>query len=245
MFTWWSLKVARIFGLVWIRPLSISKIADLPVNSGFTGSLSMNGIGTLVTHCWKSVAATYAWCLCSSAMSMPIRNPSIFSFSMTLSLGCEETRFVTILGCSFPIGGYKLRRHLATWQNPERFGRALSLVPTNLSFCQCAYAFTTPQCLCYNCEKNPCLRSFLLFTDTWITPKVLVVAKSKKIRSERPRTLSPYELWFSVVVKEKMKDREFRTVQDILHRLMETWNDLTFKNVQSVFREWQIRLNGS
>jgi hypothetical protein len=64
------------------------------------------------------------------------------------------------LGCSFPIGEYKLWRHLATWQTLYRFGRALSLVPAKLSFCQCQYAFTTLQCLCYNCEKDPCSRSW-------------------------------------------------------------------------------------
>jgi hypothetical protein len=40
-----------------------------------------------------------------------------------------------------------------------------------------------------------------------------------------------------------MKDGEFRTVQDILPRMTEIWNDITFKNIQSVFREWQLRLN--
>jgi hypothetical protein len=44
--------------------------------------------------------------------------------------------------------------------------------------------------------------------------------------------------------KKKIKSREFRTVQDIPLRLAEIWNDLTFEDVQSVFREWQIRLNG-
>jgi hypothetical protein len=45
------------------------------------------------------------------------------------------------------------------------------------------------------------------------------------------------------MAKEKMKGRRFRTVQDILRRLTEIWNNLTFKDVQSVFHEWQIRLN--
>jgi hypothetical protein len=67
--------------------------------------------------------------------------------------------FSTILGLSFPIGGYKLRRHLATWHILYRFGRALSPVPTKLSFCQCASVLTTLQCLCDNCDRNPCSRS--------------------------------------------------------------------------------------
>jgi hypothetical protein len=54
---------------------------------------------------------------------------------------------------------------------------------------------------------------------------------------------SPYDLWFFGIAKEKMKDRQFRAVQDFLPRLAEICNDLTFEDVQYVFREWQIRLN--
>jgi hypothetical protein len=45
------------------------------------------------------------------------------------------------------------------------------------------------------------------------------------------------------MAKEKMKDREFHTVQDLCRRLTEIWNDLTFEDIQSVFLEWKIRLN--
>jgi hypothetical protein len=45
------------------------------------------------------------------------------------------------------------------------------------------------------------------------------------------------------MAKEKMKDHKFHTVQDSLRCLTEIWNDLTFEDVRSVFREWQIRLN--
>jgi CRISPR/Cas system endoribonuclease Cas6 (RAMP superfamily) len=47
------------------------------------------------------------------------------------------------------------------------------------------------------------------------------------------------------MANEKMKDCEFPTVQKMLYRLTEIWNDLAFEDIQSVFREWQIRLNGS
>jgi hypothetical protein len=57
-FTLWSFKLASPSGLVWIEQLSISKIADSPVNSGFVRSLSMNGIRKFVTYYWKSVAVT-------------------------------------------------------------------------------------------------------------------------------------------------------------------------------------------
>jgi hypothetical protein len=40
-----------------------------------------------------------------------------------------------------------------------------------------------------------------------------------------------------------MKDREFCTVQDILRSLAEIRNDLTFEDIQFVFRDWQIRFN--
>jgi hypothetical protein len=45
------------------------------------------------------------------------------------------------------------------------------------------------------------------------------------------------------MAKENVTGREFRRVQDILRRLTEIWNDLTFEDVRSVFRERQIRLN--
>jgi hypothetical protein len=45
------------------------------------------------------------------------------------------------------------------------------------------------------------------------------------------------------MAKGKMKDREFRTVQDILRRLTDAWNGLTFEDAYPVFREWQGGLN--
>jgi hypothetical protein len=44
------------------------------------------------------------------------------------------------------------------------------------------------------------------------------------------------------MAKGTMRDGEFQTVQDILGRFAEIWNDLTFEDVQSMFLEWQIRL---
>jgi hypothetical protein len=55
--------------------------------------------------------------------------------------------------------------------------------------------------------------------------------------------LSLCDFWFFEMAKKQMKDREFCTVQDILRRLTEIWNDLTFEDVQSMFCEPQIRLN--
>jgi transposase len=55
--------------------------------------------------------------------------------------------------------------------------------------------------------------------------------------------LSPCDFWFVGMAKGKIKDREFHTVQDIRGRLTEISNGLTFEDVQSVFLEWNIRLN--
>jgi hypothetical protein len=65
-------------------------------------------------------------------------------------------------------------------------------------------------------------------------------------RSPHPpysRDLSPCDCWFFGIAKGKMRDRECHTVQDILGRLTEIWNGLTFEDLKSVFLEWQIRPN--
>jgi hypothetical protein len=66
------------------------------------------------------------------------------------------------------------------------------------------------------------------------------------VRSPQPPyspDLRPCGFWFFGMAKGKMRDREFHTVQDILGRLTEIWNGLTFEDVQSVFLEGQLRLN--
>jgi hypothetical protein len=45
------------------------------------------------------------------------------------------------------------------------------------------------------------------------------------------------------MAKGEIKDRAFHTVRDIHPRLTEIWNGLNFKDVQSVSRQWKIRLN--
>jgi hypothetical protein len=45
------------------------------------------------------------------------------------------------------------------------------------------------------------------------------------------------------VAKGEMNDQKSHTVGDIRRRLTEIWNDLTFKDVQSVFLEWKIKLH--
>jgi hypothetical protein len=69
-------------------------------------------------------------------------------------------RLCPVLGCLFRVKWDKLWRSLSTWQTTYRCGRALSPVPARLSFRQCTHAFTTLQSLCYNCERDACLRSW-------------------------------------------------------------------------------------
>jgi hypothetical protein len=44
------------------------------------------------------------------------------------------------------------------------------------------------------------------------------------------------------MVKQKIKDREFCSAQDMLRRLSDAWNDLIFEDIQRVFLEWMDRL---
>jgi hypothetical protein len=66
------------------------------------------------------------------------------------------------------------------------------------------------------------------------------------IRSSDPpysSDLSSDDFCFFGMAKGKMKDRKFHTVQDVLGRLTQIWNDITFEDVRSVFIEWQIPVN--
>jgi hypothetical protein len=44
------------------------------------------------------------------------------------------------------------------------------------------------------------------------------------------------------MVKEKIKDRDFCSAQDILRSLSDARSDLTFENIQRVFLKWMDRL---
>jgi transposase len=54
--------------------------------------------------------------------------------------------------------------------------------------------------------------------------------------------LSPYDFWFFGMVKQKIKDREFCSAQEILRSLSDAWSDVTFEDIQRVFLEWMDRL---
>jgi hypothetical protein len=60
---------------------------------------------------------------------------------------------------------------------------------------------------------------------------------------------SPYSPYFSPcdfllfgMLKEKMKDGVFQSEQYILAAITRSWNELTFEDIQRVFRNWMERL---
>jgi hypothetical protein len=154
--------------------------------------------------------------------------------------------------------GYKLRRRLATWQNPYRYGRSLSLVPIKLSFCRCAYAFTTLRCLCYNCEKDPCSRSWSQKIHSRMGISYTIQpskSDNSRIQVEIDRNglvCCPLHLLLLIWVNANFGSLEWGGKNEgpqISHSSRDSRpfdGDLEwyhFEDVQSVFREWQIRLN--
>jgi transposase len=54
--------------------------------------------------------------------------------------------------------------------------------------------------------------------------------------------LSPYDFWLFEILKQKMKERVFQSEEQILAAITESWNELTFEDIQRVFRNWMERL---
>jgi histone-lysine N-methyltransferase SETMAR len=54
--------------------------------------------------------------------------------------------------------------------------------------------------------------------------------------------LSPCDCWLFGFLKEKMKDRVFRSEEELSEVIVENWNVLTFADIQRVFQNWMERL---
>jgi histone-lysine N-methyltransferase SETMAR len=54
--------------------------------------------------------------------------------------------------------------------------------------------------------------------------------------------LSSYDFWFFEILKQKMKERAFQSEEQILAAMTESWNELTFEDIQRVFHNWTERL---
>jgi transposase len=50
--------------------------------------------------------------------------------------------------------------------------------------------------------------------------------------------LSPCNFWLFGILKEKMKDRVFRSEEQNLGTITKSWNELTFEEIQRVFQNW-------
>jgi transposase len=54
--------------------------------------------------------------------------------------------------------------------------------------------------------------------------------------------LSPCGFWLFGILKQKMKERIFQIVEQILAAITESWNELTFEDIQRIFHNWMERL---
>jgi hypothetical protein len=52
----------------------------------------------------------------------------------------------------------------------------------------------------------------------------------------------PYNFWFFLMLKQILRNREFSSSDEIEETIAWVWNDITFADVQSVFRDWIRRL---
>jgi histone-lysine N-methyltransferase SETMAR len=97
-------------------------------------------------------------------------------------------------------------------------------------------------------RNNPGQEMFLLMDNTKCHNAKKITGKLQKkhiTREAHPPyspDLSPCDVWFFGMVKQKIKDREFCSVQEILRSLSDAWSDLTFEDIQRVFLEWMDRL---
>jgi hypothetical protein len=54
--------------------------------------------------------------------------------------------------------------------------------------------------------------------------------------------VSPCDFWLFQILKQKMKERVFQSEEQILAAITESWNGLTFEDIQRVFHNWMERL---
>jgi hypothetical protein len=54
--------------------------------------------------------------------------------------------------------------------------------------------------------------------------------------------ISPCDFWRFGMLKQILRDREFSSSYESEDAIAQAWNDVTFDDVQSVFRDWTRRL---
>jgi hypothetical protein len=50
--------------------------------------------------------------------------------------------------------------------------------------------------------------------------------------------LSPCDFWLFGILKQKMKERIFQSEEQIFASVCESWDELTFEDIQRVFHNW-------
>jgi hypothetical protein len=78
--------------------------------------------------------------------------------------------------------------------------------------------------------------------DAKITEKLEKRHISRAPHSHYPPDLSPCDFWLFGILKQKMKERVFQSEEQILAATTESWNELTFEDIQRVFHNWMERL---
>jgi hypothetical protein len=58
------------------------------------------------------------------------------------------------------------------------------------------------------------------------------------IKAPHSPYFSPCDFWFFGMIKEKIKDCDFCSAQEILSSLSDAWNDVAVENIHRVFLEW-------
>jgi transposase len=54
--------------------------------------------------------------------------------------------------------------------------------------------------------------------------------------------ISPCDFWLFGILKQKMTERVFQSEEQILAAITESWNELTFEDIQKIFYNWMERL---
>jgi histone-lysine N-methyltransferase SETMAR len=92
-------------------------------------------------------------------------------------------------------------------------------------------------------RKNPGQEFFMHMTNSKCHNAKKSTGKlQKKLITRAPHPyspdLSPCDFWFFGMVKQKIKDCEFCSSQEILRSLSDGWSAVTLEDIQRVFLEW-------
>jgi transposase len=82
----------------------------------------------------------------------------------------------------------------------------------------------------------------MCYNDSNITKKL---EKRHIARAPHPPyspDLNPCDFWLFGILKQKRKEQVFQSEEQILTAVSESWNELTFEDIQRIFHNWMERL---